>query len=200
VTATRRPLRAPFFLAALVVTALAGCESASRIEAPPRDTAATTPPPVRADEPVQTDSLVYSATVRSTTRAYTEYGFTVVARYTNRTAAPVYVANCFPQDSTPVYLVVMADTSAARTGGTAYARLWGCVGHDHQPEVLPGATRVDTLRLRGPNVLDASLVPVGAFSGRMRIVYWLRGCRGEGCPLLPREASQSNAFDVRIAP
>lgn len=158
-------------------------------------------PPVRAGEPVQTDALAYTATLRSGEGSYRRYGFRVVAQYTNRTGGPVYLATCYPNSGSPMYGVqLLGDTTGGGAWGSVFNPTWACVGHDAQIEVAPGATRADTLTLAGPNAWDGyTKVPFGTFDGRVRLLYDVQTCRGDGACRLTREAGVSNAFDVTVA-
>jgi hypothetical protein len=207
----RRSSRAPRLLSVLVL-ALAACAGAEAPSAPPVTSpanpapsapapSAPLPPATRAGEPLQTDSLAYTAVPRSGTGSYRTYGFRVVARFTNHMAAPVYLASCGPTSTSPTYDIrLVGDTTGAGFLGSIFSRLWACVGHDRQLEVLPGATRTDTLDLTGPSLFDgATGQPFGKFDGRVRLVYGVQTCRGDGACPLPPEAGTSNVFDVTVA-
>ena len=185
--------RAPRLPSALLV-ALAACAGSEEPSAP-------SPPAARAGEWVQTDSLAYTAVWRYGTGTYRTYGFRVVTRFTNRTAAPVYLASCGPASTTPTYSVLLVgDTAGAGFLGSIFNRPWACVGHDRQPEVLPGATRTDTLDVTGPSLFDgATGQPFGKFDARVRLQFAVQTCRGDGACLLPLDAGRSNAFDVKVA-
>jgi hypothetical protein len=74
--------------------------------------------------------------------------------------------------------------------GSASGGAWACVGH-----------RGDTLRIRGPNAFDGHPgQPVGQLIGRMRLVYEVQRCRGDGACRLPRAAGASNALTVALSP
>jgi hypothetical protein len=158
------------------------------------------PPPARADEALQTDSLAYTAVYRAGQAPYRLYGFRVVARFTNRTPAPVYLERCYPDSPTPIFDVqLVGDTAGAGPLGSVFRRLWGCVGHDRQIEVASGTTRTDTLDLVGPSAFEGGTGrPLGRFDGRLRLSYNVQACRGgAGCGL-PVGAGLSNAFDVTV--
>ncbi len=158
------------------------------------------PPVVRAGENVQTDLLSYTAVHRFGEGSYKTYGFRVVTQFTNRRATPVYLANCTPERTTPSFGVILAVGTNDTVGyGSIFNAVWACVGHDRQIEVLPGATRTDTLDLVGPNAFSGTTgQPFGTFDGRLRLGFFVQSCRGEGaCRLLLNEGF-SNMFDVRV--
>lgn len=159
------------------------------------------PPAARAGEPLQTDSLSYTAVHRFGTGSYRTYGFRVIARFTNRKAAPVYLASCRPESTSPAFGVVLVGRSdAAGSWGSIFNRAWACVGHDRQLEVLPGATRTDTLELLGPNAFDGFTgQPFGTFDARIRLGYRVQTCRGDGGCMLQFDEGTSNAVDVKVA-
>jgi len=159
-------------------------------------------PPVTG-EALLTDATFYHATYRRGEGSYREYGFGVVARFTNRTSAPVDLGRCLPDSPTPIHGVVLAGADDAGSDGTgsAYSGAWACVGHDQPFVVQPGQTRVDTLQIIGPNSFDGRTgQPFGTLVGRMRLVYDVRACRGDGPCEADAEMGRSNEFEVRLAP
>ena len=94
-----------------------------------------------------TDRAVYVAEAVDGEPAYRRYRFRLVARFTNTTDHPVYLARCYADTPTPVYGVEQLDP-IVDSWGSAYNPAWACVGHDMQIEVMPGATREDTWRAR----------------------------------------------------
>jgi hypothetical protein len=141
--------------------------------------------------------VVYTAEREGGDDRYRRYRFAVVARYTNRTSAPVYLDRCGPDGRTPRYGVGLA---GGRPGRSAYHPQWGCRGGGAQLEVGPGASRVDTLRLAGPNSFSSAGLGLGEVAGPMRLWYPVHACRDElGC-LLPDSLGRSNTFEVRVAP
>ena len=169
-------------LAALL--ALAGC--ASILDPPGEDTA------------LVTDQASYVARYQRGEGSYRQYGFTLVASFQNRTGGPVYLERCYPDTPVPTFGVELV-------GGVGWAPesgfdpVWACVGHGSQIVVRPGDTRVDTLRIHGPNSWDGRTgAPGGSLEGSFRLVYPAGTCRDVvRCPL-PREARSSNAFEVRV--
>jgi hypothetical protein len=144
---------------------------------------------------LSTDARSYAATAIGSEDRYQRYMFTVVATFTNQGTAPVYLGRCYPTSPQPTYGVELAGG-----GKAAYDPIWACVGHDQQLAVAPGASRVDTLRLSGPNSFpNGGGRGLASIVGRMRLVYAVGGCGGEArCPL-PADAGTSNVFDVRLA-
>ena len=143
---------------------------------------------------LSTDQPSYRAMSMGGTGPYRGYGFTVIARFTNHAESTVYLARCLPTTPFPVYGVA----AIGDPEGAAYNGAWGCVGHDQQIAVAPGATRIDTLQLKGPNGVSGG-VPLGAFAGQMRLVYEVQGCRGDGACRIPG-AGESNLFTVTVQP
>jgi hypothetical protein len=125
------------------------------------------------------------------------YRFTVITDFQNRGADPVYLGRCTPNSRTPLFGVRMADGSPTRS---AYDRMWPCVGHDMQFEVLPGAVRTDTLFVEGPNMFDGRTnVAEGNTEGTFRLSFEVQAARGDGAKRMPDSVSRSNAFTVRVA-
>ena len=143
------------------------------------------------------DRAVYTATsVRSV--QYQRYSFKLVARFTNTTDQTVYLSRCYPNSPTPMFGVELIGEGVDRWG-SAYDMAWACVGHDQQIEVLPGATRTDTFDIAGPNAFDGTTGrPFGTLIGRMRLVYGVQGCRGDGACRLTKSIGQSAPFDVQV--
>ena len=155
---------------------------------------ASAPPP--AGGALVTDAAAYVA--RPLARTPGRYGFAVVARYTNRRAAPIRLAWCGLGARRPTYGI---ETVGPDPGGegAAYNPNWGCVGHDDPIVVVPGATRVDTLALEGPNGWDGRTQrPFGALEGTFRLVYEAAAAPDSGAAVLPESRWQSNAFTVRL--
>ena len=169
-------------LAALL--ALAGCASALD--------------PVGEDSALRTDQAAYVARYLAGEGPYRQYGFTLVARFENRTGGPVYLERCYPNTPYPSFGVelVGGDGRAPESG---YDPVWACVGHESQIVVQPGDTRVDTLRIRGPNGWDGyTKEPQGEMEGSFRLVYQAGTCRDVIRCQLPAEARTSNLFEVRV--
>lgn len=154
------------------------------------------PPPDRASEPVQTDRTRYTATpTGDAAPGFVEYEFTIVATFTNPTDDTVYLGRCFPDSPGPVYGVDLV--SPEDEWGAAYSRFWGCVGHDQQFAVAPGAARVDTLRISGPTAWQGGAY-LGLLEGLFRLRYSVRTGPGDGAPEAPDDLESSNVFEVRI--
>ena len=127
------------------------------------------------------------------------YGFQVIARFENRSARTLYLARCYPDSPTPIYGVRLVD--GTDRWGSAYDGAWACVGHDEQIEVRPGAARTDTLQLIGPGAFDGRTGEAfGTLVGRMRLVYEVQSCRGDGACRLDRRAGESGTFTVELSP
>ena len=95
------------------------------------------------------------------------YGFTVVPRYDNRTAGPLFLSRCSSAARTPMYAVEVIDDTA----DSGYDPIWACVGHDSPIVIALGATRVDTLQIEGPHSFDGKThAPIGILEGDFRLV------------------------------
>jgi hypothetical protein len=144
------------------------------------------------------DRPQYEATCIQGQGADCTYGFTVIASYMNTTPDTLFITTCLPNDPAPEYGVEAVDDTAE---DAAYDPVWPCVGHDHPIVVAPRATRVDTLRLDGPNVRDGkTFAPMGRFEGRFRLIYKVGRCwyGRVKCNTLP-EQERSEPFAVRLA-
>lgn len=156
------------------------------------------PPHAQPPSTLQTDRTEYIATYRRGEGPYRTYGFTIIARYQNRTTGPLYVSYCPPRDRTPMYGIPVSDDTTEDSG---YDRAWGCVGHESPIVVAPHATRLDTLRIEGPNAWDGRTnTPQGKLEGDFRLEYDVGTChaRGEVNCLLPLEERRSAPFRVTV--
>jgi hypothetical protein len=96
-----------------------------------------------------------------------------------------------------MYGIGVADGSPV---GPAYDPIWACVGHDKQFEVLPGAVRVDTFHVEGPNAFDPiKQQALGETNGVFRLYLAVANARGDGAPAAPGTLGESNAFSVRTS-
>ena len=153
------------------------------------------PPTFRPDQfTLATDRTSYAPAYLGGTGAYAEYGFNVIARFTNHAEATVYLARCDPRTPYPMYGVA----TVGETDASAYDPTWACVGHAYQFAVAPGATRVDTLRVIGPSGVQGDH-PLGTFTGNMRLVYEVQSCRGDALCRI-EGAGNSNVFVVGWRP
>lgn len=117
----------------------------------------------------------------------------VLTRYENRGTATVILGRCLPTSPQPVFTVVSTD-STVRSG---YESIRGCVGHDHQFEVPPGAVRIDALRGEGPNSFEqGKLTGIGATSGRFKLVFAVGLAAGGSPSNAPAPSCYSNEFLV----
>lgn len=159
-------------------------------------TARARPPRIELPSP-QVDRTEYTASyVRGEGQGST-YGFTIIARYENTTADTLYLPRCLPRDRTPEYGVEVVDDTTEDSG---YDAVWACVGHDFPIVVAPHATRVDTLRIEGPNVFDGKTnAPMGRLEGEFRLIYTVSAkCREPPCRTRPEER-RSPVFRVHLA-
>ena len=184
-------------LAALTALAMIGCSGSAAL-AP--DGSATLGLDGRPDGSFTTDSAVYTARhIQDLWPGVPIYGFTLVTRYTNPTQAPVFLWRCYPDSPSPMYSVVAP--SGGSSTGIAYNAAWACVGHDRPIRVDPGATRTDTIHVRGPNGFDGiTHRPIDPIvEGTFRLQFVLQSCRTEGdCPISNEALSRSNEFTVRL--
>jgi hypothetical protein len=125
-----------------------------------------------------------------------DYEFSVISRFENTTAAPVYLVRCSPDSPRPEYLVSTADGSEDES---AYNPIWACVGGAIPFEILPGAVRIDTFHVQGPNSFDeVKKQSSGRTEGVFRLSI-LVGSGGSGTPAVPDSLGVSNAFVVRTS-
>jgi len=149
------------------------------------------------DGSLMTDATGYVAEPVAGSAGPVRYRFRIITRFQNRSTAPVYLARCDLASPQPIYFLFPADSSASESD---YNPFWACVGHDKQFEVLPGAVRVDTFRIVGPNAFDGTHPQgVGATDGAFRLSLDVRSTSGDGAPRVPGSLGRSNAFVVRTS-
>ncbi len=122
------------------------------------------------------------------------YSFSLTATLDNTTAETIYLNLCFPDDTSPIYGVVLADEDA---GESAWNPAWGCVGHDESIAVEPGQSYTETYRLEAPNAYSSDGEPIGETEGLFRLVYETLAC-AESDACAPGSLS-SNAFRIELA-
>lgn len=143
-----------------------------------------------------TDATEYRARRIERIGQISRFRFTVVTSFQNRTTAPLYLGRCFPNSSGPEFSAFAADLSTE----SAYAQISACVGHDQQFEILPGAIRIDTLQVDGPNSFSSiTNESSGITEGAFRLYLDVRTARGDGAPLASEAERRSNRFMVSIA-
>ena len=150
----------------------------------------------QASLPLQVDRSEYHAT-RFRTKPST-YSFTLIARYENRTANPLYLSRCTPSAQSPMYVIPEIHHPSLDSG---YDEVWACVAHGSPIVIAPGATRVDTLRIEGPNILDGrTYAPKGRLEGDFRLIYEVgtSSSSGQATGLLPLEQRSSKIFHVEL--
>lgn len=149
------------------------------------------------DGSLMTDATGYVARQIAGSAQPVQYQFTVVSRFQNRSDAPVYLARCYPTSPQPTYSIGAADGADIES---AYNPNWACVGHDKQFEILPGAVRVDTFLVQGPNTFDEiKQQAIGATDGVLRLFFSVASAPGDGAPQAPGSLGVSNAFVVRTS-
>ena len=122
-----------------------------------------------------TDATQYVAVPGASLGATRQFSFTIIARFTNRSAYTVHLARCFPDTPFPIHGIVNAggDTTVAYDPG------WSCVGGSYF-HVAPGETRLDTLPIQAPWGFDGRTnLPIGVFEGRFALAYSIYGCADE---------------------
>jgi hypothetical protein len=155
---------------------------------------------------LQTDRKDYSAKYEKTTDKVRLYGFTIIARFENRTQEPVYLDRCYPDTSYPFYSVFAVEGSEIKK--SAYDPIWSCVGHDNPIVVQPGETRTDNFHISGPTVWRSDTKTYdGLLEGKARLIYVVRFCREQprvddsGRPVKckrPETYAQSDVFTVKL--
>ena len=116
----------------------------------------------------------------------------VVTRFENRSAAPVFLARCLPESPQPRYAIVQAESSAVEP---AYDPIWACVAHNNHFKLAPGAVRIDTFRVNGPNAFPGTV----AIGGVFRLKLFVRAVPGNGALAATDSLGISNAFAVRTS-
>lgn len=143
-----------------------------------------------------TDRATYTATGLGGTGSYRVYGFTMVARFSNQSSEPVYLARCGATSTGPIYGVALV--SPDDKWGSAFDPAWACPAHGAPLRVEPGELRTDTLHFTGPNAFDGlSGRPLGAIEGAMQLQYAVQWCPGDGMCRHPLAVGRSNLFTVR---
>lgn len=140
---------------------------------------------------LQTDRLSYDAVFVSGQGEYRQYGFHLVAKFTNHAQQTAYLSRCYPDSEGPIFQVRGVGFDSAYDG------LWACVGHSQHIPVRAGETRVDTLHIKGPNGWSAG-VPLGRLEGVFELVYFVSFCPDECGEPGPEDAGISNRFSVKM--
>jgi hypothetical protein len=145
------------------------------------------------DSPVQTDTVVYRLERRPG-----EYRAIVVARYTNRTASPVYFARCTAAYTTPMFWIKRTGPDSTRRFFVDWG--WACHGQVPPGELRSGATV--TVAVSFGSVDQPSMRPPlqpGDLIGRFRLYFDLctRPAGATFCDAtLPLGERISNEFEV----
>jgi hypothetical protein len=179
-----------FYFAGLLLLLSAGCE------APTAELRGLTVEDL-GNLTLRTDRTLYEATFMGGEETHRTYALTVVARFTNATDQTLYLSRCYPSTGHPIYGVMATNPDLE----AAYNPVWSCVGHDHPIVVGRGETRVDSLRIVGPNAWDEyTSQPFGTLTGAFRLSYPVAACPdGYGCRAMPSSV-ESNEFEVRLKP
>ena len=157
--------------------------------------------PATRDHTLTTDATAYVARPMEGLGRRQRYHFVLISRFENRGSKSLYLGRCLPDSDEPLFTVVNGDSTATdRRSGSAYSTVWGCVGHDRQFEIRPGAVRIDTLEVQGPNSFDGRTGEAfGRLEGKLRLYFVVRRAPGEDVPQLPPSESVSNIFSVRVS-
>jgi hypothetical protein len=150
-----------------------------------------------------TDSTEYLAHPVERVWNRQRYGAMVAMTFANDESRPRYLARCRSDDRTPIYgverMTVDDAGSLDRESAAAYDPRWACVGDVAPIEVGPNATRVDTIRLTGPQLFHgATNEPVGLLEGRFRVTYRVRGFERTRDCARSDVVVRSNGFVVRL--
>jgi hypothetical protein len=149
------------------------------------------------DRTLGTDRNLYEATLVDGEGAYRTYAVTMVAEFTNAMDQPVYLGRCLPDTDSPIYGILSVEPELE----AGYDPIWACVGHDNPILVGAGESRVDTLRLSGPNAWDGyTKEPFGTLTGRFQLSYAIGTCPDVyGCGVV-QSYVESNEFEMRLKP
>lgn len=143
-----------------------------------------------------TDSIGYIARVVGEYYGNPMYQFRIIARYENTTSSPVFMEKCRANSRSPVYSIVRADGPLA---SGAYNPLLACLDVEDKLIVPPGAVRIDTFVVNGPNAWDGrTKKPEGVTNGRFVLRYGARwNCLDPATCKTPDSLWISNEFTVR---
>jgi hypothetical protein len=181
-------MRSP--LARLLLLAITACEG-------PLGTAREPTVEELRDLALGTDRNLYEATLVGGEGSYRTYALTMVARFTNGMDRPVYLGRCLADTDSPIYGVLSAEPALE----AGYDPVWACVGHDHPIVVGAGETRVDTLRIAGPNAWDGhTKEPLGTLAGRFQLSYRVGACPEVYRCGVSQSLVESSEFEVRLKP
>ncbi len=136
-----------------------------------------------------TDQRVYSAALKCSPVGHPCAVVSITITYRNPLDRPILLERCTPHAPTPLFLVVLADTTHASAPMNPG---WACVGHDSPLVVPPGASRRDNIHLGlGPG----PPATVGTVLGPFQIAYLARTAGGD---TLPDSLRMSTPFRIRI--
>ncbi|WP_234572202.1 hypothetical protein [Rhodohalobacter sp. 614A] len=155
-------------------------------------------------EVITTKNLVFQTDQSSYTAEVLEnfppafYGFTLIARFENKTNQTLYLNRCDVDSSHPRYVFKLHLTENPQS--PAHNIIFACAGHNNPITVKSGSVRIDTLDVRSPQMWDhATKEPIGIFEGTFQLVYDVWTCKtGDRCDL-PDSLSTSNEFEVQLA-
>jgi hypothetical protein len=154
----------------------------------------TSTEPIPSSGLLKTDASWYLADPIESSGTPPRRHFRVITRFENTTSVPLYLGRCFPDSPRPLFTVAVADT---KPRDSAYGQIWGCVGHSNQFQIVPGAFRVDTFDVSGPNEFPSgNPVGIGTVQGLFQMFFDVRLEPGDGAEPAPREFEFSNVFNV----
>lgn len=135
-----------------------------------------------------TDLHEYSAVYQGGEGAYSQYGFTIAARYENRFLVPVYLQRCGS------YFVRRIEGEVP--GYSGYNPTRGCPGYSGLP-IFPGEVIEFELKISGPNSWQSGRAD-GQLAGEFQLVFEIHRCpESTGCEL-EEEYRASNVFKVNV--
>lgn len=107
----------------------------------------------------------------------------------------MYLQRCTPDYTYPTHGIEAINTDK----GSAYSKVWACVGHNDHPILAPNEIRIDTLHFLGPTMISQDGEPEGVFEGRHRISISAYSCadRTYSCRVAD-SVNTSNMFLVEI--
>ena len=123
---------------------------------------------VLTDVEVTTDATSYVAQQIPGSAPYTRYSFRVIVRTTNRSLRSIDLSRGSSSSRSPTFGVVLHSDSASAY--SAFDPVWACGGGVPPLTIRPGARRIDTLFVQGPNAFSGVTgEPRGVADGLMSL-------------------------------
>ena len=174
------------YLLCLLLIASA-CSPVSKVDKPVSEVDEVTENP--ADFDLRTNQTEYIAE----SETGFSYGFSLTAKLENTTDQTLYLDLCYPDDTSPIYSVTLAEESDKKS---SWNPAWACVGHSESIVLEPGQTRIDTYAIEGPTVSQNGQ-PVGEIEGLFKLSYRTLECADSG--VCTPSSISSNAFKIELA-